>query len=202
MWSKIAPPPPHRRSQASVNPLTPLYQWPYSLPYPTTTRAPSLAQFDLGELVSLRGITAGIENTNYFLYTTRGEYVLTLFEVLTHAQLPFYIELMYHLAQRGIPVPQPQNLRDGTRLTTLHGKPCAIVSRLPGGYEPAPGAAHCALAGATLARATWPPRTSPSTSPICAACPGGWKRLPRSCRSWTPAKPNCFVPNWLPKRLR
>lgn len=112
-----------------------------------------LAHFDLGEFVSLRGITAGIENTNYFLYTSRGEYVLTLFEVLTQAQLPFYIELMYHLASRGIPVPQPQTLRDGTRLTTLHGKPCAIVSRLPGGYEPAPGAAHCALIGATLARA-------------------------------------------------
>ncbi|KOQ53084.1 serine kinase, partial [Achromobacter xylosoxidans] len=87
-----------------------------------------LAHFDLGEFVSLRGITAGIENTNYFLHTSRGEYVLTLFEVLTHAQLPFYIELMYHLASRGIPVPQPQTLRDGTRLTTLHGKPCAIVS--------------------------------------------------------------------------
>ena len=51
-----------------------------------------LAHFDLGEFVSLRGITAGIENTNYFLYTSRGEYVLTLFEVLTQAQLPFYIE--------------------------------------------------------------------------------------------------------------
>lgn len=112
-----------------------------------------LKQFDLGDLVSLRGITAGIENTNYFLATTRGEYVLTLFEVLTHAQLPFYIELMHHLATRGVPVPQPQTLRDGSRLTSLHGKPCAIVTRLPGGYEPAPGAAHCALAGATLARA-------------------------------------------------
>lgn len=112
-----------------------------------------LAHFDLGEFISLRGITAGIENTNYFLATTRGEYVLTLFEVLTHVQLPFYIELMHHLAQRGIPVPQPQTLLDGTRLTTLHNKPCAIVSRLPGGYEPAPGAAHCALSGATLARA-------------------------------------------------
>ncbi|WP_376843920.1 homoserine kinase [Bordetella pertussis] len=112
-----------------------------------------LARFDLGDLVSLRGITAGIENTNFFLNTTRGEYVLTLFEVLTQEQLPFYIELMYHLAARGIPVPQPQTLRDGTRLTTLHGKPCAIVTRLPGGYEPAPGPDHCRLAGATLARA-------------------------------------------------
>ncbi|ARP94657.1 homoserine kinase [Bordetella genomosp. 13] len=112
-----------------------------------------LTRYQLGDLVSLRGITAGIENTNYFLHTTHGEYVLTLFEVLTQEQLPFYIELMHHLAQRGIPVPEPQTLRDGTRLTSLHGKPCAIVSRLPGGYEPAPGAAHCSLAGDTLARA-------------------------------------------------
>ena len=80
---------------------------------------------------------------------------------------------MHQLAERGIPVPQPQTLRDGTRLTTLHGKPCAIVTRLPGGYEPAPGAAHCALAGATLAPPIWPPRTSRYASPICAGCPGG-----------------------------
>ncbi|MBO9355303.1 homoserine kinase [Bordetella petrii] len=124
-----------------------------------------LAHFDLGDLVSLRGITAGIENTNYFLATTRGEYVLTLFEVLTQAQLPFYIELMHHLAARGVPVPQPQTLRDGTRLTSLHGKPCAIVTRLPGGYEPAPSPAHCALAGATLARAHLAARDFPLRQP-------------------------------------
>jgi len=124
-----------------------------------------LTRYPLGELVSLRGITAGIENTNYFLHTTRGEYVLTLFEVLTQAQLPFYIELMHHLAQRRIPVPEPQTLHDGTRLTTLHGKPCAIVTRLPGGYEPAPGAAHCALIGATLARAHLAARDFPIVQP-------------------------------------
>ncbi len=112
-----------------------------------------LTRYDLGELVFLRGITAGIENTNYFLTTTNGEFVLTLFEVLTREQLPFYIELMHHLAERGIPVPQPQTLHDGSRLTTLHGKPTAIVTRLSGGYEPDPGPAHCALAGETLARA-------------------------------------------------
>jgi len=112
-----------------------------------------LKRYTLGELVTLRGITAGIENTNYFLTTTQGEFVLTLFEVLTFEQLPFYIELMHHLAQRGIPVPQPQTLLDGTRLTMLHDKPTAIVSRLSGGYEPAPSPAHCALAGKTLARA-------------------------------------------------
>lgn len=112
-----------------------------------------LTRYDLGDLVSLRGITAGIENTNFFLATTQGEYVLTLFEVLTQSQLPFYIELMHHLAQRDIPVPHPQTLRDGTRLTRFKDKPCAIVSRLQGGYEASPGVAHCALAGETLARA-------------------------------------------------
>lgn len=112
-----------------------------------------LHRYDLGELITLRGITAGIENTNYFLDTTQGAYVLTLFEVLTAEQLPFYIELMHHLATRGVPVPQPQTLRDGTRLTALNGKPAAIVTRLNGGYEPEPGPAHCALAGETLARA-------------------------------------------------
>ncbi|MBJ7263246.1 MAG: homoserine kinase [Burkholderiaceae bacterium] len=112
-----------------------------------------LTRYDLGDFVSLRGITAGIENTNFFLATTQGEYVLTLFEVLTQSQLPFYIELMHHLAQRDIPVPHPQTLRDGTRLTRFKDKPSAIVSRLQGGYEASPGVAHCALAGETLARA-------------------------------------------------
>jgi homoserine kinase type II len=112
-----------------------------------------LQRYDLGELITLRGITAGIENTNYFLDTTRGHYVLTLFEVLNADQLPFYIELMHHLALRGVPVPQPQTLRDGTRLTALNGKPATIVTRLSGGYEPEPSPAHCALAGRTLAQA-------------------------------------------------
>lgn len=111
-----------------------------------------LTEYPLGDLVSLRGITAGIENTNYFLNTTQGEYVLTLFEVLSQEQLPFYIELMHHLGQRDIPVPQPQTRHDGTRLARLNGKPCTIVTRLSGGYEPAPSPAHCALAAGTLAR--------------------------------------------------
>lgn len=111
-----------------------------------------LQRYSLGDLVSLRGITAGIENTNYFLNTTRGEYVLTIFEVLTAKQLPFYIELMTYLAERGVPVPHPQAMLDGQRLTQLHNKPCTIVTRLNGGYEPDPSAAHCALAGKTLAR--------------------------------------------------
>ena len=112
-----------------------------------------LASYSIGDFVSLRGIAAGIENTNYFLSTTSGEYVLTVFEVLTKEQLPFYIELMHHLAKDGVPVPYPQTRKDGSRLSSLHGKPAAIVSRLEGGYEPDPTPAHCALTGQTLAMA-------------------------------------------------
>jgi len=111
-----------------------------------------LTHYTLGGLTKLQGIKSGIENTNYFLDTDRGRYVLTLFEVLGHAQLPFYIELMHHLAKQGLPVPEPQTRRDGQRLGSLHGKPCAIVTCLPGKSVLQPGTQHCALAASTLAR--------------------------------------------------
>jgi homoserine kinase type II len=138
-----------------------------------------LQRYDLGDVVSLRGITAGIENTNYFLSTTRGEYVLTLFEVLTQEQLPFYIELMHHLAGKGIPVPEPQTMHDGSRLTSLHGKPCAIVTRLSGGYEPSPGPDHCALAGETLARAHLAGRDFPIVQPNLRGLPWWQVTIPK-----------------------
>jgi len=112
-----------------------------------------LAHYDLGELVSLSGIPAGIENTNYFLTTTRGDYVLTLFEVLNFAQLPFYLALMHHLARHGIPVPAPQALKSGAYHTECLGKPTAIVTRLAGRYTPAPTALHCAQIALMQARA-------------------------------------------------
>jgi len=124
-----------------------------------------LTRYNLGELVSLRGITAGIENSNFFLTTTRGEYVLTLFEVLSAQELPFYIELMHHLASRGMAVPEPQTLRDGSRLTYLNGKPATLVTRLAGGYEPAPGARHCALAATAMARVHLAARDFPIVQP-------------------------------------
>jgi homoserine kinase type II len=138
-----------------------------------------LTQFNLGELVSLRGITAGIENTNYFLTTTGGEYVLTVFEVLTREQLPFYIELMHQLAERGVPVPQPQTCHDGARLVEMHGKPCAIVTRLPGGYEPAPGPVHCELTGRTLARAHIAARDLPLHQPNLRGLPWWRETAPK-----------------------
>lgn len=147
-----------------------------------------LPQYDLGELVSLRGITAGIENSNFFLATTRGEYVLTIFEVLTDSELPFYIELMNHLAVRGVPVPQPQTLRDGSRLTCLHGKPCAIVTRLDGGYEPAPSPRHCELAGATLARAHLAAQDFPLNQPNLRGLSWWQQTAPKVSTFLTPAQ--------------
>lgn len=147
-----------------------------------------LTRYELGDLVSLRGITAGIENSNFFLTTTRGEYVLTLFEVLTAEQLPFYIELMHHLAQRGIPVPEPQTLRDGTRLTELHGKPAAVVTRLDGGYEPAPGVRHCALGGATMARAHLAARDFPLAQPNLRGLPWWLETAPKVLPYLEPAQ--------------
>lgn len=111
-----------------------------------------LTQLSIGELVSLQGISSGIENTNYFLTTDQGEYVLTVFERLSHAQLPFYLYLMKHLAQRGIEVPDPQSNRQGDILLTLLDKPAAVVNRLAGASQMHPGAAHCAAMGSTLAK--------------------------------------------------
>ncbi len=111
-----------------------------------------LGELNLGDLRELRGIEGGIENTNYFATTTAGDYVLTLFERLTFEQLPFYLHLMKHLAQRGIPVPDPAANRDGDILHTVCGKPAAVVNRLRGKSELAPGASHCAAVGAMLAR--------------------------------------------------
>ena len=111
-----------------------------------------LTQLRLGDLVELQGIQGGIENTNYFLTSSVGTYVLTLFERLTHQQLPFYLHLMKHLAHHGIPVPDPVANSDGDILLTLEGKPAAVVNRLIGSSELAPTPQHCHAVGDMLAR--------------------------------------------------
>jgi len=111
-----------------------------------------LHALNLGELQTMEGCKGGIENTNYFVTTDQGAYVLTLFERLSFEQLPFYLRLMKHLAHKGIPVPDPAADRDGDILHTVCGKPAAVVNRLRGKSELAPQPAHCAAVGATLAR--------------------------------------------------
>jgi homoserine kinase type II len=106
----------------------------------------------LGGPHSVRGITTGIENTNYFVDTDRGKHVLTLFERLTNEQLPFYLHFMKHLAARGMPVPDPVANVNGEILHSLKDRPAVVVDRLPGESETAPTAAHCRSVGEVLAR--------------------------------------------------
>lgn len=105
----------------------------------------------IGELKALAPCAGGIENTNYFADTDRGRFVLTLFERLSADELPFYLELMKHLADRGLPVPGPHADRSGSLLLSLRGKPAAVVDRLPGEHHLAPDAADCASVGTMLA---------------------------------------------------
>jgi len=111
-----------------------------------------LRGYSVGALESLKPIPAGIENTNYFVTTTQGRYVLTLFERLPAAELPFYLDLMAHLARHGIPCPAPiASLADGY-LGELNGKPAALVTRLPGRSIERPGVHECGELGGLLAR--------------------------------------------------
>jgi homoserine kinase type II len=100
----------------------------------------------------MQGCAGGIENTNYFVTTDHGAYVLTLFERLSFAQLPFYLAFMKHLAQRGVPVPDPAPDTQGVYLHSVQDKPATVVNRLSGASALSPHAAHCACVGAMLAR--------------------------------------------------
>jgi homoserine kinase type II len=111
-----------------------------------------ISQFPLGQAHAIKGISSGIENSNFFISTDAGEYVLTIFENLTFEQLPFYLHLMDHLATRGILVPAPVANEHGKLATALHGKPAAIVSKLNGESQLNPSEQHCAQVGEMLAK--------------------------------------------------
>ncbi|TCP13072.1 homoserine kinase [Crenobacter luteus] len=110
-----------------------------------------LSRYSIGQLKSLKGIAAGITNTNYFVDTTHGRYVLTLFEVLRLDELPYYLELMSHLARHGVACPAP--IADSTDgyASMLAGKPACLVTCLTGAEVSAPSAAQCFAVGEMLA---------------------------------------------------
>lgn len=110
-----------------------------------------LASYAVGDLVGFEGIAAGIENSNFFVDTTCGRYVLTIFERLSAQHLPAYLGLMRHLAARGIACPDPVARHSGELQGTLHGKPGALVTRLTGRSVERATAEHCARVGALLA---------------------------------------------------
>ena len=112
-----------------------------------------LVSYDIGDLLAYKGIAEGVENSNFLLHTTRGYFILTLYEKRVAASdLPFFLGLMEHLAGRGLTCPQPVKNRDGAALGRLAKRPTAIVTFLDGMWIRRPSAAHCAALGAALAQ--------------------------------------------------
>ncbi len=111
-----------------------------------------LGNYSLGTLLELQGIASGIENTNYFVTTSNGRFVLTLFEKLKPHELKYYLNLMSHLARHGIPCPSPVADKQDSFLGELKHKPACIVSRLSGKSQMQPSVANCAAVGAMLAQ--------------------------------------------------
>jgi homoserine kinase type II len=111
-----------------------------------------LMRYAAGGLAEIEPIASGIENTNYFVTTDRGRYVLTLYERLPASELPFYLNLMAHLARAGVEVPAPIPDRTGALFSLLNGKPAGLVERVEGAPIETPDEAHCAQVGAALAR--------------------------------------------------
>ena len=111
-----------------------------------------LTRYAVGGLADLAPIASGIENTNYFVTTDRGRYVLTLYERLPASELPFYLNLMAHLARAGVEVPAPVPDRTGALFSLLNGKPAGLVARVDGAPVATPRPAHCAHVGEALAR--------------------------------------------------
>lgn len=111
-----------------------------------------LEAYDIGQPLSFKGIAEGIENSNFYLQTDRGAFILTLYEKRVHAEdLPFFIGLMEHLAERGVHCPLPVKMRDGRALMTLNRRNGAIVTFLTGIALRRPDAIHCASAARALA---------------------------------------------------
>ena len=112
-----------------------------------------LKQYDLGDLLSYKGIAEGVENSNFLLHTTKGSFILTLYEKrVAKNDLPFFLALMTHLAEHGVNCPLPVKAKDGEALRELSGRPAVIITFLEGVWPRKPNAAHCAGVGEGLAR--------------------------------------------------
>ncbi len=147
----------------------------------TDVAADELAEFlgayDIGELLSYKGIAEGVENSNFLLHTSAGSFILTLYEKrVAKSELPFFLGLMTHLASRGIICPEPLKNRRGEALSELAGRPAVIINFLEGIWPRKPNAAHCAGVGQALAKMHLAGRDFPMTRPNALSV-SGWRPL-------------------------
>lgn len=140
------------------------------------------AEYGLGEVLSFKGIAEGVENSNYVLQTEGGSYILTLYEKrVDAADLPFFLGLMEHLAERGISCPVPLHGRDGKALRQLCGRPAALITFLEGLWPRRIQTFHCAALGAALARMHLAGADFALRRPNALSV-AGWRPLLESCR--------------------
>src|SRR3984893_16401523 len=123
----------------------------------TDVAADELAEFlgayEIGDLLSYKGIAEGVENSNFLLHTTAGYFILTLYEKrVASDDLPYFLSLMAHLSERGVSCPQPAKNRKGDVFGMLSSRPAAIINFLEGVWPRRPNAAHCAGVGEALAK--------------------------------------------------
>ncbi|HEY7943884.1 MAG: homoserine kinase [Burkholderiales bacterium] len=151
-----------------------------------------LTRYAIGAVHEFEPISAGIENTNYFVTADKGRYVLTLYERLPAEELPFYLNLIAHLANAGVQAPAPEPDRSGALWSILNGKPAGLVARLDGAAVVRPGVAHCAAAGAVLAQmhiavGSYRGRLSNRRGP------GWWRQAARAVRPFLSAEQNALI---------
>ena len=136
-----------------------------------------LSRYEIGELLSYKGIAEGVENSNFLLHTTAGSFFLTLYEKrVAKGDLPFFLGLMAHLAGHGISCPQPVKMRSGETLGTLAGRPAAIIDFLEGVWPRKPSVAHCSAVGEALAKLHLAGRDFPMRR-VNALSVSGWRPL-------------------------
>jgi homoserine kinase type II len=136
-----------------------------------------LSRYEIGELLSYKGIAEGVENSNFLLHTSSGYFILTLYEKRVAAgDLPYFLGLMTHLASRGIDCPQPVKNKSGEALSALAGRPAAIINFLEGIWPRKPNVAHCAGVGQALAKMHLAGRDFPM-SRVNALSVSGWRPL-------------------------
>jgi homoserine kinase type II len=136
-----------------------------------------LASYDLGPVLSFKGIAEGVENSNFLLRTQRGHFILTLYEKrVLEEDLPFFLGLMLHLSERGITCPQPVKTRAGAMLGRIAGRPATIVTFLNGMWPRRPDAAQCADVGEIAARLHLAGEDFPLTRKNALSMPG-WRPL-------------------------